>query len=83
MVIVLLLIMGLLGHNINNNVYRYFIYANLIISGVEVLGKLDFKTYLTKLVSLLQFTSLGFSWVLLAIIVGTIAYLHLVKLIHL
>lgn len=76
MVIVLVLLTGLFGNKIqNDNVYKYSIYATLVISGIEVLGKLGFSVHLTKLVSLLPFAAQGFSWVVPALVAGILAYI--------
>ncbi|NMA87417.1 MAG: hypothetical protein GX968_08840 [Tissierellia bacterium] len=71
---VLVLLIGLFGNRIQNNkVYKYSIYATLVISGLEVLGKLGFGIHLTKLESLLPFASQGFPWVVPALVVGIMA----------
>lgn len=73
LVIVLILLIVFLGDYIkNNNIYRYAIYATLIVSAVDTLGMLGIKSYLSKLVKMLPLASSGFSWIVPAIIGGII-----------
>ena len=74
-VIVLILLTALFGDGLeNDNVYKYAVYATLVISSIEVLGKLGLETNLTKLVGMLPLASSGFSWVFPALIGGIIGY---------
>ncbi len=75
MVIVLVLLTVFLGDYIkNDNIYKYAVYATLIVSAIESLGMLGIKGYLTKLIAMLPLASSGFSWVIPAVIGGLIGY---------
>lgn len=72
-VIVLILLTVFLGDRIkNDNIYRYAIYSTLIVSAVETLKMLGIRSFLLRVVELLPLASSGFSWVLPAIVGGSI-----------
>lgn len=73
MVIILVLLTTFLDKYIKNpNVYRYAIYATIVVSAIESLSMIGIKGYLTKLIAMLPLASSGFSWILPAIIGGLI-----------
>ncbi|MBC8591623.1 branched-chain amino acid transport system II carrier protein [Wansuia hejianensis] len=75
MVIVLILSTVFLDDYINNNnIYKYSIYATLIVSAIETLSMLKVGSFLAKFISILPLHSSGFPWLIPAIIGGFIGY---------
>ena len=75
MVIVLVLLTVFLGDYIkNDNVYKFAIYATLVVSAIDSLSMLGVKGNITKLISMLPLASSGFSWVIPAIIGGVVGH---------
>ena len=74
-VIVMILLTIILGDEPNGNIYKNAIYATLIVSTLEILNMFGIWSYVSGIVDYLPFASWGLSWLVPALIGGSIGIL--------
>ena len=67
-VIVMILLTVVSGENPNTNVYKYAVYATLIVSSLELLNMFEIGTSITQVVEYLPFASWNLPWVVPAVL---------------
>lgn len=79
-VVIVMILLTVLGRDKpNKNIYKYAVYATLIVSTLELLNMFGIGTYVTRIIEYLPFASWGLPWLVPAILGGIIGKLISVK----